>query len=382
MYVYFAFWFVSIVVALFVRTRLATIVFMATVFLFLGLRYETGFDWPIYKEIFGFFVEEFSFQRVLAVQLIYSQEIGFLLLLSAMAQVFPNYEVCQALFSLLFIYSVVKLSDIYSNSRPALALALYFGFFLLAVGFSTIRQTLAMSLFNLGLYFFFRRKSIRQYIFFGAAVSTQVSTGMLVAAFMIARVLAIRNRVPGVLSLLILSTIALFLVPVAFAVGMLLSPHVAERLKWSIEMTSISSLGYFNILLLLYSGFIGGMASSKIIVRSDANADAILLRTLIVVLSAMMVAFSFFPVFRDRIGYELVLLFCIFVSNPRIQLRYPAMIVTLAVGLLYQWLILRGISELAFVPYQNSIIMAISGAGSTGAERSATYMSIFNEMFR
>ena len=60
MYMYFVFWMLSLLTASYFRSKTAQIFFVVAIFVFVGLRFETAFDWPTYKDGFEALQVNFS----------------------------------------------------------------------------------------------------------------------------------------------------------------------------------------------------------------------------------------------------------------------------------------------------------------------------------
>lgn len=383
MTVYYLFWFASIVGAFFVKSRLILWLYVGCVFIFIGLRYETGFDWSVYKEIFERLSADFSFINIARVQSDTGQETIFLFILSVTGWAFPSYEFAQAIFTFFLLYSVVKLCQAIPGARPAIVLALFFSLFLLAVGFSTVRQALAISFFNIALYNFLKGRSLWHYVFLALSVMVQASAAFYVIGLFVTRLLVLRGRTPGVLGFILISGFLAISLPALIDIASSLSPTFALRIDYYRELTFRSSPSLFSIVFLSPFFYIGVLAARK---RSKGNIEspeAIFVRTLVVVFSSLVISSWFFETLRDRISYQSILLACIFISMRLNPSRFQAAIFLVFIGLLYQaGAILKYPAALAFVPYQNWVIMAVTGVESTGGTRSEQYMEYIHDTRR
>jgi len=380
MIVYTSFWAISLCLGFLVKRKISSLLFFFGVFLFVGLRMETGFDWPVYKDAFDFFRDGFSWSKIAILQLQHSQETGFLLILGLLGQVIANYEVNQALFTLFFLYSFYKLSMTMHGARPALALAIYFSFFLLAVGFSTVRQALAISFFNMALYQFFREKSSRTtYFYAAAAIAVHLSASIYVILFLLSLLLTRlvgRVRLP----LHLMGSFGLLLgLPSAFALVSALVPQIMERVSHYENLTLISTPNLFSFAFSLVLLLMGALVAFHRQGEASLNSAKPVFGNLIVLFSAVSFASLFFTTLRDRLAYELVLLFSIYISAQMKPRNLTASVFVALFGLYYQLSILRPPRDLAFLPYQNSLILFLTATESTGEQRSSQYMEIFIE---
>jgi hypothetical protein len=380
MIVYILFWAITLYWGFVAERKTSIWIFFIAVFFFVGLRLETGFDWPVYKEVFQVFLDGFSWQKITLVQLHYSQESGFLFLLGLLAQVIPSYEIVQSLLSLFFLYSFFKLSSAVPGSKPALAIAIFFSFYLLSVGFSTVRQALSLSLFNMALYFFLNAKRPQLvYVFLAASVAIHLSAIAYVVTFVAARLYTAAFGKAGFVSHLSFSALLLFGFPSIFFILVSAAPWLSSRANYYQNISISTNISLFSIVFAIVLLLIGSVVSldRKHFKISDDKLVAI--QNLIMLLSSASFASLFFLTLRDRISYELIALFSIYVSA-RVSLRNFIFIFAIsALGIYYQMSILAPPRDLAFIPYQNSLIYFLLGLESTGEERSSKYMEIFIE---
>jgi len=341
---------------------------------------ETGFDWLVYKDIFDRFTDGISWEKISQIQLQSSQDLGFLILLGILAQWSPNYEFIQAIFTLFFLYSFLKLTSEIQGARPALALAVFLSFFLLSVGFSTVRQALAMSFFNMGLYYFFRGRSpLYIYSFFIAAIFIHLSATAYIAIFIASR---IYQKLIGRISLLshiVFSGILFLALPLIFFSTLALFPQVLSRVAYYENISLTNNINLFSIAFAAVLFLTGFVVSFKRQVRSEDFDKFIVFGNMIAIFSSISFASIFFLTLRDRLAYELILLFSIYVSTHLSRINFMSMCAVMVFGLFYQFAILQPPRDLAFVPYQNSLILFISGSESTGFQRSSQYMEDFIE---
>lgn len=352
-------------------------------FFFIGLRYETGFDWPVYKGIFDSLRANYSWQEILFQSLISSHEVTFVAFLGSIAQVAPSYEYVQAIFTIFFLLSFFRLANSIPGSRPVLALAIFFSFYLVSIGFSTVRQTLAISLFNWGLASYLRGGRWTPYVFMLAAVMSQVSSSIYFAAFLVSK-LSIARRLfrpasYSLASLMLMISLPFFLELIAIAL-----PFIESKIAFYRE---ISFSAYFGITTsaMLIMVYLIGLMTAHLIKRQKNSTDELPSEFLhlISALSAIAVGSFFFSVLRERISYEVLLLFSIFLSTKIMKSRITVAAAIIGFGLTVQTrLYFQDPFDLAFVPYQNWIVLRLTGNESTGEARSQLYLDIFEEQFR
>lgn len=352
-------------------------------FVFVGLRYETGFDWPIYKEIFERITEDFSLDHIYFISTNYNQEIAFIFSLGLLSQVLPSYEYVQAIFTFLFLFSFIALSNSITNSKPTLALAIFYSFFIFAVGFSTVRQTLAISFFNLGLAFALKNKKPTAFFLFLLAVSMQISTSIYVFAYFLSNYFLRRIHF-GPISYLFVSASLIFTMTTIIGLVAAFLPQLSEKFYYYQEYAFSSYFSITSISLLLFIFAIGFLATKKrLAIKGNFDFAHSEILGIISILSAFVVGSFFFSVLRDRLTYEIVLLWSIFLTTQKKSLKIFAAVVTVVIGLTYQSIVfLRDPYAIAFVPYQNWIALAISGSEGAGQYRSQLFLDIFRRINR
>lgn len=383
MAVYLSFWILTVLGALAVRKRMAVFLFYFLIFLFVGLRYETGFDWPVYKEIFGFFEGGTSFERISLAYLFYAQEIGFLAVLSILAQIFPSYEYAQAIFSLVFLASVYRLSSVVPGAKPALVIALYLCFLLLPVGFSTVRQSSALALFNFALASYLTDKNGRAIVFVVISVLLHTSAILYVFAALLARLLVNRDAIPSARLFFLVSISSFISIPILLNVGASIIPAVASRVALYRELDSLSILDPTAIIFSLLATGIG-LHASRVGGSAPNESEATkYIRALIVIMATLAIASFFSGTLRDRIFYALILFYCVYISRNGASLRRVAIFTVVVLGILYQVVFFLGYpGRLAFYPYQNGVVLKILNQESDGQERSNLFLEEFEWMFR
>jgi len=379
--IYVFFWLASLSSGLFIERRLTTNIFLFAVFLFVGLRLETGFDWPVYKEIYTAFAQDFSLFNVAVYVLKYGQEPGFLFLLGISAQYLPSFEVFQALVTIALLWSTVFLAQAVGVRKTALVVAITMTYLMLPVGFSTLRQSMAISFFNFGLAFFLRRKSIFGVPCFLLATLFQMSSLVYIAAFAAARLLG-RSRRPPPLWVFLLATVgANLLAPVGVTLISLASPFAALKLEYYLEFASALQLGPLDLIFLAFFAICAVMTSRFMVMPGPKYPYSNELRHLIMVLSAFGASSTFLSVLRDRVSNELFLLVSVFLVIPGLRWRW------IFVGFFIGFGLSNSVHDffpypryLAFAPYQNVVVSYLLGQPSTGRDRTGNFMEILDEM--
>lgn len=383
MLVYFSFIAVLLLLSTLKGRKVGTFLAILVSFFFVGLRYETGFDWPVYKGIFESLGENYSWESILFQSLITSHEVTFVAFLGSIAQVLPSYEYVQAIFTLFFLLSFFRLANAIPGSRPVLALAVFFSFYLASIGLSTVRQTLAISLFNWGLASYLRGGRWSAYVFMTLAAMSQISTLLYFAGFLVSRSSMSRRLFRPIpysfFSLMFMLSFPFLIELIAMAV-----PFVESKMAFYRELAFSSYFGIMTTGMLILVYLIGLMTAH--LLKRQSNAPDGLpneFLCLISALSAIAVGSFFFSVLRERISYEVLLLFSVFLSTRFVKSRIAVAAAIIGFGLIVQTrLYFQDPFDLAFVPYQNGVALWLTGSESTGEARSQLYLDIFSEQFR
>lgn len=381
MITYVFFWATSLFSGLLIRGRIATHIFFILVFLFVGLRLETGFDWPVYKSIHQIFQESFTLTDVVLVSAFYGQEMGFLFSLGFTSYYFQSLEMFQAIVTILLLWSTAFLARTAGVQKLAMVIAIMMTYLMWSVGFSTLRQSMAISFFNFGLAFFMRKQRFSGVAFFIAAVSFQMSSLIYIAAFILSRLLWRKNRPLRLRTFLIAAIGATAVLPIAMQAISMVSVIAAEKLEYYLALAPTMRFGLFEIFFALFFAAATFMVSSRMSRSSDEDAQGNDIPRLIMLLAAIGISTTFFAVMRDRISYEVFLLASIYLMTPGVRYRYYFVIFFVCFGLLHTSMsIFPYPARIAFEPYQNVIISYVFDQPSTGPERNGAFMEIHEDM--
>ncbi len=379
--IYALFWSASLLSGLTIRGRIATNLFLFVVFLFVGLRLDTGFDWPVYKAIYEDFQYDFSLVKLALYSQLYGQEPGFLFFLGLSSQYFPSYEIFQAIVTIALLWSTVLLSRTVGVKKVALVVAIAMTYLLWSVGFSTLRQSMAISFFNFGLVYFLRRKNAWGALFFAVAILFQLSSVVYIAAFGAARYFWRTKKPPPLRTFLIATVGAALLMPVAMQVMSLVSPLAAAKLEFYLELSGGLKFGTLDLIFLIFFGVAAVLVSRGMVKPGSESPYANEIRRMIMVLSAIGASSTFLSVLRDRVSYELFLLVSICLMLPGLRYRWQFVGFFVSFGLANSVInIFPYPMHLAFAPYQNVVINYVLEKPSTGPDRSANFTETLADM--
>lgn len=366
MTIYLIFWVAALGFASFIKERWAQIAFCVGVFIFVGLRYETGFDWHVYKRSFEILAVDYSLESVIAYSQAFQVETGWLAITGLVGQIFPEYEFMQAIVSLTFLVSVYKLSRLLGVENVALALAIASTFILLTLMFSTTRQCFALSIFNFALIASIYGRWTLMVALSALAMSIHVSTIIYIAAMIYA--VARPFRMPTPTGVVIISFVGIGLVLAIPTVTSYLPDLLASRVAWYGLDQSFQVVSLWHVYFLGLGAFIAGYA----LLAGAENKHPIITvhRRMIISLAVLCMCSYSLDVIRDRISYEMFLLFSIYIARGDVPARIATRAVTVILGLFFSILnILAPENRIVFEPYQNYAVVLLTGERGDGPAR-------------
>jgi hypothetical protein len=363
---YLMFWLAALVFASVIKERWAQIAFGIVAFVIIGFRYETGFDWPTYKRAFEFMAVDFSLEAVVAYSRAYQIELGWLAITSFVSQIFPEYEFLQAIVSLALIVSVFKLSRALGVKNVALAIAIAASFLLLTLMFSTTRQCFALSIFNFAAIAALNRQWPRMVLLSAFAMSIHLSTIFYIAAMMYA--VARPDQLPTVRGVMVMSLVGIgFVLAIPSIVGFL-PGMLASRVDFYDLDQSFQFVSLWQFYFLILGAFIAGYA--LLAWPKSQSRRPTFHRRLIIALAVMCMCTYSLDVIRDRISYEMFLVFSIYLARSDIPARLAARSAAVVMGLFFSIVnILAPENRIVFEPYQNYLTVVVTGERGDGAAR-------------
>lgn len=368
MTIYLVFWMLLLGLAPFIKSNRTQIAFCVFVFIFVGLRYETGFDWPTYKRAFDILSIDFSINSILAYSEAFKVEIGWLVVTGLVGQIFPEYEFLQAIVTLAFLGSTFKLCRALGVKNVAMAVAIASSFLLLTLLFSTTRQCFAVSIFNLAVAAAAKRRWTLMVALSAFAVSIHTSTVLYIVAMVYA--VARPSKLPStvmVATMLALSTIFVLLIPI---VADSLPEILASRVIWYNLDQSPGIIGLWKIYFLILAAFI--LVYTLFIGPAHHNYDHVSTfhRRLVVALAVMCMGTYSLDIIRDRISYELFLMFSVYLARSDLAFHVVARFGAFSLGMFFSVLnIFAPENRIVFMPYQNAVTVVLTGETGDGPAR-------------
>ncbi len=368
MTIYLIFWVAALAIASFIKSNWMQIAFCVLVFVFVGLRYETGFDWPVYKRTFEVMAVDFSVDGILAYSQTFKVELGWLVVNGITGMIFPEYEFLQAIVALVFLVSTYKLCRALGVQNVAMAVAIASTYLLLTLLFSTTRQCFAVSIFNFAVVAAVNRRWTLMVMLSTFALSIHISTILYIVALVYALVRPSKLPRPTVVAAMSIVIIGLILA-IPFAASYL-PDHLASRVIWYGLDKSFENIRLWQIYFLILGAFIAGYA--LLAGPADQTPDTVSTfhRRIIVALAVMCLCTYSLDVVRDRISYEMFLIFSIYLARSNIPFRLAARSTAVALGLSFSLLnIFEPANRIVFMPYQSAVTVVLTGDEGDGQAR-------------
>lgn len=282
------------------------------------------------------------------------------------ALIFPEYEFLQAIVALALIVSVFKLSRALGVENVALAIAVASTFLLLTLMFSTTRQCFALSIFNFAAIAALNRRWVRMVLFSAFAMSIHLSTIFYIAAMLFA--VARTDRLPTILGAVVMSLVGIGFVLVIPSIVDMLPGMLASRVDWYGLDQSFQFVSLWQLYFLILGAFITGYT-----VRARPKIEghrSTFHRRLIIALAVMSMSTYSLDVIRDRISYEMFLVFSIYLARSDLAARLAARAAAVVMGLFFSVVnIYAPENRIVFEPYQNYLGVIITGERGDGLAR-------------
>lgn len=350
---------------------IATLVFL----LFLCLRFETGYDWPAYKDLFFDLpsVGELGFTNLLVLSVLYGKEPLYLVFSSTMRELWGDYQGIVIVASIFEIITLVSFLKKFTNCRAAVFAATV-TWVVFTLYFSVIRQGISVAFFLLFLSAYFdRRYWIALFCLIGA-VGFHYSALMYLAIFLFA---LLRPNKKFLFSIVIAAAVLGILGNFAQSIFQLIGQvipieAVAAKLEWYAER---DDEGRANIFDQLYAAtFAITMGGVLFSIKTEKMSDGKkALYTFAVIFIAFQLAFLDFPLFRNRLQYLALPFVYMFLFErfavSKLFMRLMVITGLFSITLLYFVMFLSKESSLPFVPYQNYISYKLTDRPGDGLDR-------------
>jgi len=363
----------------------STIFFSALAFfIFVAFRFETGYDWPVYKEIFATIgpLCERTADGAKYYSELFHQEPTFVAFLSFLRCFGADYQlvVIFVAFFQVVVFSIFLRKVSYSASAVFAISAVWLIF---SLYFSVVRQGIAVGVFMLFMLAFFARAYIRAALLLLVALLFQYSSLMYLIAWWLARFL------PGSRYLYILFSLALVISLLGISVWKpilelsMLVPNdlIASKAEYYRFEREVRVSG-FDVVFVYVSALSLGLFS--IWRYSDIDNDILKkICGMAIILTFVNILFVDFPLIRNRMMYLIfpfyfIVLFDYFKTRRQSERAFVLAVVMIS-SLSYYTLFLTKPTSLVLVPYQSYIYHKLTGEPGTGHERQEIMRAEFNE---
>lgn len=344
-----------------------------TFLLFCALRFETGYDWPQYKEIFYSLPEIYnsSLLELLTLSFLYGKEPLYIIYTSLLKSLTNEFQILIFLSSL-FQVAVFTLFLRRVTTYRATVFAATVTWVVFTLYFSVIRQAMAVSFFMLFLLAYHDKKHIKAIAYGLAAMMFHYSAILYFIFFAFAlsnpskRTLAVLIGIGAVLAVGGQAAPSVFelvgnLIPIEF---------ITNKLAWYVEQDAPS-----NILEKAYSVIFATVMGA--ILLNVKNANLLGIRKIVYVFAMLLIVFQLafldFPLMRNRVQYIslpfVYIFFFEYFESKRILIRSIVITSLFSVTFLYFILFLSKDSSLPFVPYQGYIHYVLTDDKGDGLKR-------------
>ena len=351
------------------RNVLRYIIFFIPNILIVGFKYEVGFDWFVYTEHFSTFYDmpaDTFFRDFWSIVAVYAQEPLYILLSFLGAKTLGSYEIYCCIWFIFFVYSIARLARILSADYVSSFLIIHF-FLLFTLEFSTLRQMIALSTFNLGLALTLEGRKLPGLIFLAIAPFIQASTTIFIFVLLIMR--ATRRVSKLILAVSVISALMVSAIGVdklAQIFSFIAPALVSQKLTYYAEVREYQ----FNILEVLFSlktfsAF--ALLSQKGRRHDDANLR--FLSTFTMYLIFIAIAGFAIATIRNRMLYEIVIIGSLIISSRKMSGIFKIRASILAMGAFFFFVSVVKSTSFMYVPYQNYIWHKMWDLRSDGPER-------------
>jgi hypothetical protein len=347
--------------------------FSVAVFLFfISLRYETGYDWPVYKKVFDNIRGMVTWTELTEACKTYSMEPLFLLMVSLLKSITDDFQILIIFVYIIEVYALHKFLKIFYCGR-ALTIAVIGTWLLFSLYFSVLRQGLAVSFFLLFYVSNFYRNNLKAFLFFLFSITTQFSSIIYYLLFFCTKYHFTKK---SFLTLAIFSFVfSFFSAPISNlifeAISRLNIPVLSAKTEWYAHGRIVHTNTFDLVYVYIYGGVFSYFLYKVWPIYNNTLYHPLL------IFSSVFIFIQFFfidyPLLRNRIQYVAFLMqFLIFIDyfykktfTERLIVFSSLMIVFFG----YFSLFLIKESSLPLIPYQDYIRYGMLNKQSDGLER-------------
>ncbi len=373
MWIYFLYNTVTYLVVSVSRRRAVGVAVFISYVLFVGLRYETGTDWQVYKPNFYALGESYEFSEFWSASVDYGQEPGFLLLNSIFSKIFTEFEYFQCFISIVFVASFYYMSKTFGAKNVPMALAVSSSYLWMNLEFSVLRQSLSIAFFNFGVSFFIRRRPIIGTIFFAAGFLVHFSSAIYIATFAISN-LPIK-KIYLFFSYVVITILGI-VITLSDAVNALLPDMAKSKVDFYYGRSAFArfiDVDNFFILMIFIFGLLLVMRDQR--GNHHQSEPTRILGNFIVGLAVVGISATVAPILRDRISYEFVIILAVYVTLPDFYWHKRSRLLLFLWGFLFSLYRVTFAIMLPYEPYQNYLVYSLLEIESSAEDRMRRFLS-------
>lgn len=341
-------------------------------YFFIALRYETGYDWPAYKEVFEYVPGLITWRDIIQVSSLFAMEPLFIFFVVLLKSITEEFQILIITVSLIEVYGLHRFLSLF-NLKSSFAVAVIGTWLLFTLYFSVIRQGLAVSFFLLFYVNNARGNQKMSALFFLVSLGLHLSSILYYVIFLMSRIHV--KRQTFVLLFFGSLVLSFFSEKISYYLFDMISsmniPIVSEKSDWYAHGRDFK-VNVFDVFYVYSYGIIMGVFLYNV---WHIFEQKLFRRLLFFSAILIFVQFLFldYPVMRNRIQYVAFLMQFIliikFFSVKTIQTRMPVFACIFIVFFGYYSLFLTKSSSLPFVPYQDFVSYRVLGSESDGIER-------------
>lgn len=339
--------------------------------LFIGLRFETGFDWPVYKEEFQILRSvDISLESIMRYSSYFQHEFGYVALVTLSSKILLDYEQFQLLVYILLFVSLLSVSKALKVRSFSDSFFIIVSFLMFTLMMSTMRQCVAIAMINFGVSFFVREKVFKSLFFALLALSFQISSGIYILVFFAASTLKFKGGrltfIYAALGAVIVSVavnyIPVFELPIINKLNIYVSREFSSNIYERIFFITINVVALFHSVAML---------------KRASKKDKFIYRS-ISIMSAASIALLPITTIRNRIFYENIILYSFVLYNsPYRTNAFKYLISVLGIVSFASSIVKQ--SRIAFIPYQNYVVFSVTGEQGDGYSRQQQVYAIHRE---
>lgn len=342
-----------------------------------GLRFETGYDWMVYENVFVAMTKGEGITNVVSN---FQMEPAFIFLCQVVSFFGGG---LQSLFMVVAIFNTYAIHKYLSLTKGAffLAVSIYFCFVYLPVQMGVIRQSIGCSFVFLSIYFLSNNKRYLSVFIISLACAFQVSLFLFLLLLLpwvsiILRRFEFTIIAASVLAIIFKLDISLMLLSFISKMGF---GFVDDKIAWYMttlqKSASLTSQLYFFFNLFFYFLF-----RQSEVLRSKVSVFEFNILLMLIVLQGLAWAF---PLGWNRVQYVAVLvqarLLYIYIEDMYFMGKFTSIITAAIFSFLVLFWYLNNSYAMPYMPYKNYLEYSIYGDDGSGRIRAENYYVDFEQ---